>query len=281
MVALFTIALLSGRTRTDLLRRTAAHGAWSTNLRYLHGLCPCPAPSSASSPVDVRAADRVCCAVYTSPVPPAISSSSATKTIDIQISRSGILNAVNEDVTIFIESLINAKGTIRSRLARLIRLRRFTGFIRPRFLRAALDSTSSDRFPRKSIGNEGLLAMGMFDEWRVERLNSFLPPSRLNKTTFLSDGWKRHRRNYLSLLARTTSISLRGERRIIGRIVESCFFFYRIMHECREKYWHAFPNAKALEYPRRFINFFFVLSHLFNNRSYELKQNSFPKNLIN
>lgn len=123
------------------------------------------------------------------------------------------------------ESLIDAQDTIRSRLARLIRLRRFTGFIRPRFLRAAPGFYLFDRFPGKSIGNEGLLATeGMADGWRVERLNSFLLPSRLNKTTFPSDGWKRHRWNYLSLLARATSISLRGERRIIGRIVESCFF---------------------------------------------------------
>lgn len=82
-----------------------------------------------------------------------------------------------------------------------------------------------DRFPRKSIGKDFLRPRGMVDGWRVKRLNFFLPPSRLNKTTFPSDGWKRHRRNYLSLLARTTSISLRGERRIIGQIVESCFFF--------------------------------------------------------
>lgn len=136
-----------------------------------------------------------------------------------------------------------------------------------------------DRFPRKSIGNGGLLATeGMVDGWRVERLNSFLPPSRLNKTTFPSDGWKKHRRNYLSLLARTTSISLRGERRIIGRIVESCFFLYPIMHECREKYRHAFSNVKVLEYPRCFIDFFFFI--LFYRTpsviAYTTKKNSPP-----
>jgi len=84
LVALFTIALLSGRTRTALLRRIVTRGAWSTNLGYLHGLCLCPVPSSVSYPADVRAADRVCYAVYTFPVPLEISSSSVTKIIDIQ-----------------------------------------------------------------------------------------------------------------------------------------------------------------------------------------------------
>jgi len=35
-------------------------------------------------------------------------------------------------------------------------------------------------------------------------------------------------------------------------------------------------SVKVLEYPRRFIDFLFTLSRLFNNRSYELR-NSFPE----
>lgn len=79
LVALFTIALLSGRTRTALLRRIVDRGSWSTNLGYLHGLYPCRVPSSVSSPEDVRAVDRACCAACISLAPPAISSFSATQ----------------------------------------------------------------------------------------------------------------------------------------------------------------------------------------------------------
>lgn len=204
----------------------AGRGAWDTNIEYLHGLCPCPAPSSSFSPTYVRAEDRVCCAACTSPVPPEISNFSATKTIDVQRLRSGIFNRVVQrrhydfyripyrraryDPLSF--SAVNPITEIY----RIYSSKIFTGCAGFYLL---------DRFPGRSIGNEGLLATeGMVDGWRVERLNSFLLPSRLNKTTFPSDGWKRHRWNYLSLLARTTSLSLRGERRIIGRIVEPCFF---------------------------------------------------------
>jgi len=155
LVALFTIALLSGRTRTALLRQIADRGAWSTNLRYLHGLCPCPVPSSVSSPADVRVADQVCYAVCTSLVPPAISSSSATKIFSVQEWKS-LTESFNKDVTIFIESFINAKDTIRSsavnpitEIYRIYSSKIFTG--RDGFYLL-------DRFPRKSIGNEGLLA---------------------------------------------------------------------------------------------------------------------------
>lgn len=50
------------------------------------------------------------------------------------------------------------RDTIGSRLARLIRLRRFAGFIRPRFFYGPRDSTSSINFHGNRIGNEGLLA---------------------------------------------------------------------------------------------------------------------------
>ena len=78
---------VAGRTRTALLRRIVNRGARGTNLGYLHGLCLCPAPSSVSYPADVRAADRACYAVCTSPVPPEISSSSVTKIIDISTTK--------------------------------------------------------------------------------------------------------------------------------------------------------------------------------------------------
>lgn len=101
------------------------------------------------------------------------------------------------------------RDTIGPRLGRLIRLRRFAGFIRPRFFLRTARFHFLDKFPRKSYRERRTTSCGrwgMVDGWRVERLNSFLPLSRLNKTTFSSDGWKRYRRNYLSLSACSTSI---------------------------------------------------------------------------
>lgn len=64
--------------------KIANHESWNTNLGYLHGLCPCRAPSSSSSPKYVRAADRAYCAACISLAPRAISNFSATQTINIQ-----------------------------------------------------------------------------------------------------------------------------------------------------------------------------------------------------
>lgn len=179
----------------------------------------------------------MCCVVCTSPVPPGISNFSATETIDIQRLRSGFFNRVvprrHYDFyrisyrRVRYDPLSFSAVNPITEIYRIYSSKIFTGcagFYLP------------DRFPGKSIGNEGLLATeGMVDGWRVERLNSFLLPSRLNKTTFPSDGWKRHRWNYLSLLARTDlhfaprrTKNNRADRRIL-------LLFCRIMHESAER----------------------------------------------
>lgn len=157
---------------------------------HLHGLYPCPVPSSSSSGAGARdAEDLACCgACCISHARPAISSSSAT---DDEIPIKGAFNEVvrrarftislprerergggafplppsltrpfSHSFVFVATSTLSTRDAIRSLVARLIRLRRYRGIYSSATIFTGRRAIPPLRwiFQRRSIGNGGFLA---------------------------------------------------------------------------------------------------------------------------
>jgi len=219
-------------------RARFAMRAKRTDPRHSRGLCPCRAPSSSSSSADARVADPAyCAACCTFLAPLVIWNSSATRR------RGHTLGlACRETFT-------------AGRFARLIR---FAADLRDLFVDIFMDRTFTilplgwifaEKYRELGGTRRGLGWNGRSTRDGTEREFSLLPSSRLNKATVLSDGRKRHRRNYLSFGPPRDLRSLRGERRIIGRMDRGVPLFSSIaLCSTAEKY-RSLPEA--LEYAPR------------------------------